>query len=193
MKPSCESRLVAASAKLQPLSKRYGAGESLRLIVACLRGFSKVVKHEPRQAVHMEKLGWACKLYGAESLGNLQGEANSVSQTFGVLDISPACQLCDSVALWLCGERAQKRKNGLCLPFCPTALALMPDTSVHPCMPLVPFELLPLCWRSEGVHLCKSVCAFFKGNCLELQWFLPPTHSLLVFVARTYGDLFSRF
>ena len=30
----------------------------------------EVVKHEPRPAIHMEKLlGWACKLGGAESRG----------------------------------------------------------------------------------------------------------------------------
>ena len=48
----------------------------------------------------------------------------------------------------------------------PPALALMPDTSVSPYMPLVPFKLLPRCWNSEGVSLNKSMCGFFKGNCL---------------------------
>ena len=32
-------------------------------------------------------------------------------------------------------------------------LALMPDTSVSACIPLVPFKLLPLYWNSEGVSL----------------------------------------
>ena len=34
-------------------------------------------------------------------------------------------------------------------------LALMPDTSVPPCMLLVPFKLPPLCWNSEGVGLSR--------------------------------------
>ena len=60
-----------------------------------------------------------------------------------------------------------------CLP----APALIPDTSVPPCMPLVPFKLLPWCWSWEGVSLSKFVCSFFKRNCLALQKFLPPTQS----------------
>ena len=67
--------------------------------------------------------------------------------------------------------------------------ALMPDTSVSPCIPLVPFKLLPWCWSSGGVSLCKFLCAFFKRNCLGLQKFLPLTQSPLVFAARIYGDL----
>ena len=65
-------------------------------------------------------------------------------------------QLAGSVAL--CGEGLEKGQWPL--------LALMADTSLPPCMPLVPFKLLPQCWSSERVHLCKSVCGFFKGNCL---------------------------
>ena len=33
--------------------------------------------------------------------------------------------------------------------------ALMPDTSVSPCMTLVPGKLLPWCWSSEGVSLSR--------------------------------------
>ena len=89
---------------------------------------------------------------------------------------------------------SSERDNGLCPPFClresyPPALALMPDTLVFPCMPLVPFKLLPQCWSSEGVSLSKSLYGFFKRNCLGLQKFLPLTQSLLVFVARSFGDL----
>ena len=58
-------------------------------------------------------------------------------------------------------------------------------------MPLVPFKLPPLCWRSEAVSLSKSVCGFFKRNCLGLQKFLPLSESSLVFAARCYGDLSS--
>ena len=90
----------------------------------------------------------------------------------------------------------QKRDNGLCLPFylgesCPPALAFTPDTLFPPCMPLVPFKLLPWCWSSEGVSPSKSLCRFFKGNCLGLQKFLLLTPSLLVFATRSYGDLSS--
>ena len=98
---------------------------------------------------------------------------------------------CHMVALW---GRAQKRDNGLCPPFCLgesclPALALMPDTSGPPFMLLVPLKMLPWHWSSEEVSLNKSVCGFFKGNCLGLHKFLPPTQSLMVFAARSYGDL----
>ena len=73
----------------------------------------------------------------------------------------------------------------------PPALTLLPDTSVPPCMPLVPSKLLPWCWSSEGVSLSKSMCGFFKRNCLGSQQFLYLTPSLMVFAARSYGDLFS--
>ena len=74
---------------------------------------------------------------------------------------------------------------------CAPAPTLMPDISVPPHMPLVPFKLLPWCWSSEGVSLGRSVCGFFKGNCLGLQMFLPPTQSLLIFTARSYRELSS--
>ena len=93
---------------------------------------------------------------------DLQGGANSVSQVNGVPDMVPTCWLYGSVALWLWGGRIQERDNGLCLPFylgesCPPALALMPDTSATPCMPLVPFKLLLRCWSLEGVTRSKCV------------------------------------
>ena len=127
-------------------------------------------------------------LGGTESQGISRVGENSVSQVDGVSDMA-RCLL----ALWLCGGRAQKRDSGLCPLFCvggscPPAPTLMPDTSVPLCTPLVPFKLLPQCWSSEGVRLSKSMCGFFKGNCLELQEFLPPTQSPLVFAARSYGD-----
>ena len=65
----------------------------------------------------------------------------------------------------------------------------MPHSSVPPCMPLVPFKLLPQCWSSEEVNLSKSMCEFFKGNCLELQKFPLSTQFPLVFTARRYGNL----
>ena len=96
----------------------------------------------------------------------------------------------------LCQGKVQKRENCLCLPFClgescPPALALVPDTSVPPCIPQLPFKLLPQCQNSEGVSLHKSLHRSFKRNCLGLQKFLPLTQSpnSLVFAARSCGDL----
>ena len=94
------------------------------------------------------------------------------------------------------GERVQNRDNGLCLSFClgescPPALALMPNTLVPPHMPLVPFELVSWCWSSDEVSLSNFMCGFFKRNCLGLQKFLPLIQTLLVFTARSYGDLSS--
>ena len=43
-------------------------------------------------------------------------------------------------------------------------------------------------WSSEGVSLNKSMCAFFKGNCLGLHKFLPLTQSPLFFSARSCGN-----
>ena len=120
---------------------------------------------------------------------DFQGRANGVSQVDGSSDMAPAC--------WLCGcVEGSERDNGLCLPFClgescAPALALMPDPTLSPCMPLVPFKLLPWCWSSEEVSLSKSMCGFLKRNYLGLQKFLPSTHSPLVFAARSYGDLSS--
>ena len=94
-------------------------------------------------------------------------------------------------------EKAQRRDNDLCPPLClgkncPPALTLMSDTSILPCMPLVPFNLLPQCWSSEGGSLSKSMFQFFKGNCLGgLQQFLPLTQSPLVIAARSHEDLSS--
>ena len=64
--------------------------------------------------------------------------------------------------------------------------------SVAPCMPLVPFKLPFQCWSLEGMSQSKSVCGFFKRNCVGLQEVLPLTQSPLVFAARSFGDLSSR-
>ena len=95
------------------------------------------------------------------------------------------------------GERAQKRSNGICQQFClrescPLSLALMPDTSVLPYVPLVPFKLLPWCWSSMGVSLSKSVCGPFRRNCLRIKPFLLSIQSPLVFTDRSHRDLSSR-
>ena len=43
--------------------------------------------------------------------------------------------------LWLCGVGRKEGTVAFAPPFCPSALALMPDT--FPCVPLVPFKLYP--------------------------------------------------
>ena len=132
------------------------------------------------------------RLYWCDGVsGNLQGRGNRDSQVNGVSDTALACQLCGSV--W---RRVQKRNSGFCLPFCLEesclpAFVWITDTSAPLLMPLVPFKLLLQCWSSERVNLSKSMCGFFKGNCLGLQNFLLLTQSPLVFAARSYGDLSS--
>ena len=95
------------------------AWDSWRHAAACLID----VKNEPVPDIHMEKqLGWACKL----------GEV-------GPLWISKLCHtvLPGSWSLRYGGEDSEKGQWPL--------LALMPDTSVSPCVPLVPFMLPPSC------------------------------------------------
>ena len=90
---------------------------------------------------------------------------NYVSQVHGALGM---------VLLHCCSVqgRAQKRSNDHCLHFClggscPPALVLMPDTSVPPCKPVVPYKVLPWCWRPEGVSLSKSVCKVLQEEVPE--------------------------
>ena len=103
--------------------------------------------------------------------------------------MAPACWLCGSV--W--GEFRKGTIASAHLSIwekcCPPAAVLVPDTSGPPCMPVVPSKLLPLCWSSDGVSLSKSMCGFFRRNCLGLQQCLLLTLSLLVFAARSFGDL----
>ena len=72
------------------------------------------LKHEPRQAICMErplKTAWASPRVGrGGASGNHQGGGNSVSQVDEASDMAPTCPLC--------GSRAQKRNNGLCQHFC---------------------------------------------------------------------------
>ena len=58
MKPTCESMLLVMGLRLTEAS-------------CCLfERMYEVVKHEPREAIHMEKQrGWTHNLGGAESLG----------------------------------------------------------------------------------------------------------------------------
>ena len=149
------------------------------------------MKHEPRPGIHIENhLGWSHK-WGRTEFPQISKASQTVLAR--LMESQIWHQPASSVAL--CG-RTHKKDNGLCPPLClgescPPAFALIPDSLVSPYMPLVPFKLLPWCWSSEGVNLSKSVCGFFKRNCLELPKFLPPTQSLLVFAARNYGNLSS--
>ena len=95
------------------------------------------MKHEPRPAFHMEKqLGWACKLGGAESLGTSRAEQTMLAR---LMESQIWDQSASSVALWREGSE-RKNSRPLCLgESCPRAPTFMPDTSLSPCMPLVPF------------------------------------------------------
>ena len=110
--------------------------------------------------------------------GGLQGRSNSVSQVDGVSDMH---QPAGFVVLW--EEGSEKGQWPL--------LTLIPDTSAYPSMPLVPFNLPPHWWSSQWVWVGESMCGFIKRNCLGFHKFLPPTQSLLVFAARSCGDLSS--
>ena len=90
--------------------------------------------------------------------------------------MAPACQHC--------GGRVQKRDNCLCLPWCQT-LQFLP--AYHWC----PSSCHPSAGsQREQVWVGESVCGFPKRNCLGLQQPPPPTQSLLVYAARSCGDLF---
>ena len=78
-----------------------------------------------------------------------------------------------SVSLW--GEGSEKQQwplsTFLSVESCPPALTLMPDTSVSPCKPLVPFKLLPQCWSSEGMSLSTSMYSSFRGTAWDSSSF----------------------
>ena len=53
-----------------------------------------------------------------------------------------------ALAYLLCGREGSAKEQW-------PLLALMPNTSVYPCIPLVSFKLPPWCWSSEGVSLSR--------------------------------------
>ena len=71
---------------------------------------------------------------------------------------------------------------------CTPTLTLMPDTSVPPCMPLVPFRLLPQCWSSKEMssNLCIGPLRGTPGTLEALC--LSQEQSPLVFTATGYGN-----
>ena len=99
------------------------------------------------------------------------------------------------LALWLFGGEGSESDNGLCSPFClrgnyPSCglndrhFSSSPyATGAHQAATLV-LEL-------RGSESEKSVCGFFKGNCLGLQKFLLLTEPLLGFATGSYGKLSS--
>ena len=85
------------------------------------------------------QLGWACKLGEADSL-----RISKTGQT--VLARLVEFHIWHYLAVSV-GEGLEKGQWPL--------LTLMPDTSVSPCVPLLPFKLLPQCWSSAGVSLSR--------------------------------------
>ena len=140
----------------------------LRPDAACSRDFRKVCSTSQNRHWYSKDTGNSLSgpvSWWGRISRNHQGEANSVSQVDGDSDMASAFQVCV--------ERAQKRNNSLCQHFiwekaAAPALTLMPDTSVPLCISLVPFELLPQCWGSEGVSASKSMNGPFKRSCLGL-------------------------
>ena len=90
------------------------------------------MKDEPRPAIHMEKLGQAHKFDGAESLVIFR-----VGQTMLARLMESQIWHQPASSLALLGTGSEKGQWPL--------LALMPNTSASPSMPLVPFKLLPQC------------------------------------------------
>lgn len=97
------------------------------------------------------------------------------------------------------GEAQQRNMMLASTPVCekaaPPALTLEPDNSVTPCMFLVPFQLLPQHWSSEQVSPYGGgvgVVAALRGMLgTAAALLLTQSQSLLVFTARSYGDLSS--
>ena len=84
-------------------------------------------------------------------------------------------------------EKEQWHLQQFCLAeSCPTPESL-PYNKVPPHLSLVPFKLLPQHWSSEGVGLCIGPWEELLGI-LEALHLIQP-QSLLVFIARSYGDL----
>ena len=108
-------------------------------------------------------------------LGNHQEGVSNVSQGDGDSDVTPvyACSggglsrgtmASASTSVW---EKAA-----------PPALTKKPDNSVNACVSLVPFELLPHHWSSEGVSVCKSMCGLLKRYAWDSRSPSPLSHNL---------------
>ena len=105
----------------------------------------------------MEKqLGWVLKSDGPEPLG-----MSKVGQTVLARLMESQIGYLHAGSVALLGEGSERGQGPLpaflsgrrLLP----ATTLMPDTSVSPYMPVVPFNLLPWYWSSEGMSLSRLV------------------------------------
>ena len=101
------------------------------------------MKPEPRPTIHMEKrLGWAHRLGGAESLGIFKADRTVLAK---FIESQVWHQPDSSMAPW--GEGTEKGQWPL--------LALVPDTSASPSVPLVSLKLPSQCQSPEGVSLSR--------------------------------------
>ena len=89
-----------------------------------------------------KQLVWGCKLDGVEPLGISKAGQTVLAR---LMESQIWHQLADSVALL---EESSERGQW-------PLLTLMSGTPVSPSMPVVLFKLLPQCWNSEGVNLCR--------------------------------------
>ena len=104
--------------------------------------------------------------------------------------MTPTCWLCGSVA----GELRKGTMASAQLSVLEKAVPQILSDAKHFSSSLYAtgaFQAAPLVLSSEGVSLSKSMCGFFKRNCLGFQQFLPSTQSLVAFAARNFGDLSS--
>ena len=97
----------------------------------------------------------------------------------------------------LCWGSVHQRKNGLCQHLylresCPTALTLMPDNSLSPCMFLVPFK----CCSHAGAQREWVQVSLCIGPLRGVAWYLRRLHLLQPqyswdFITGSYGDFSS--
>ena len=123
---------------------------------------------------HWKQLGWVRKLGGVGPHG-----ITRVGQTVWarLMDSLYGARL---LAVWLClwgGLRKGTVASANTSVWEKVAPQVLPWCQKIHFLPtcLVPFELLPRCWSSEGVSLSKSLCRPFKRNCLGIRHcFLQP-------------------
>ena len=138
-----------------------------------------------------KQLGWACQLDRTESLA-MSREGKQCQPGWWSLGYGNSL-----LALWLCGSIGGGFRQGTmaCLSVWEkTVPQLSPWWQIlhflsvcHWCLS----SCYASAFSSERANLSKTVCGFFKGNCLGLQTFLPLTLSQLAFAARSYIDLSS--
>ena len=121
--------------------------------------------------------GWAYKLGGVEPL-----RISRVGHT--VLARLMESQIWHQPMVSERGEGSEKGQWPLLTP--------VPDTSVSPCIPLVPFKLPPQCWSSEGASLSRWVCVWVSQEELLKALAASSTNSVCTgFCSQKCGDLSS--